>query len=118
MATCNAGGDCRIHCPGGCGCIYVHETDECICKCYNGEPTDNVKEYSLGNLISISVAGLQLGQVGAHLDGLLAREVLVPASRVHEKVNLRVKRASFSKVIRTLGLSTRIPVKAGRASKR
>lgn len=43
--------------------------------------------------------------VAARLDRLLVRELLVPAARAQEKVNLRVKRASFSAVIMTLGLS-------------
>jgi hypothetical protein len=119
MATCacGPGRECTIDCPGrGCGCVYVYDTEECHCACF-GE-ADGHQKYNLGNLISISVAGLPLGQVAARLDRLLVREVLVPAARAQEKVNLRLKRASFSAVIRTLGLSTRVPVKAGRASKR
>jgi hypothetical protein len=120
MARCSAGPrpTCKIDCDGGCSCVYVYETNLCECECFESDGGKSNQKYNLGNLISISVADLQLGQVAARLDRLLLREVLVPASRAHEKVNLRVKRAPFSAVIRTLGLSTRSPVKARRASKR
>lgn len=120
MARCSAGPrpTCKIDCNGGCSCVYVYETNQCECECFESDGEKSNQKYNLGNLISISVADLQLEQVAARLDRLLLREVLVPASRAHEKVNLRVKRAPFSAVIRTLGLSTRSPVKVRRASKR
>ncbi len=35
MANCAAGpGRCKIACTGGCGCVYVHETDQCTCECF------------------------------------------------------------------------------------
>ena len=120
MARCSAGPrpTCKIDCAGGCSCIYMYETNQCECECFESDGGKSNQRYNLGNLISISVADLQLGQVAARLDRLLLREVLEPASRAHEKVNLRVKRAPFSAVIKTLGLSTRSPVRVRRASKR
>ena len=124
MARCSAGpknAGCTIECPKGCGCIYEWETGDCLCNCYNGGDENggiSGGKYNLGSVISISVSGLRLRQVASLLDRRLVREVLVPASRVNDKVNLRVKRASFSTVIRTLGLGTRTRVKRSRASKR
>jgi len=96
----------------------VYEERECYCVCFDDDGGKPNGRYNLGSMISISVAGLQLGQVAEHLDRLLVREVLVPASRAGKKINLRVKRASFSAVLRALGLSTRVPGKTNRASRR
>lgn len=98
--------------------MYVYDTNQCACECFERDGGTSNQTLTLGSMISISVADLQLGQVAARLDRLLVREVLVPASRAHEIVNLRVKRAPFSAVIKALGLSTRVPVGAGRASKK
>jgi sporulation-control protein spo0M len=72
---------------------------------------------SLGNKIDVSVSGLPLGQVAAKFDRLLARDVLVPASRVKKTVRLRLKGVSVSAAIRALGLRTQKAVKP-RPSKR
>ena len=66
---------------------------------------------SLGNKIDVSVSGLPLGQVAAKFDRLLARDVLVPASRVMKTVRLRLKGVSVSAAIRALGLRTQKRVK-------
>jgi hypothetical protein len=72
---------------------------------------------SLGSKVDVSVSGLPLGQVAAHFDRLLARDVLVPASRVKKTVRLRLKGVSVSAAIRALGLRTQKAVKP-RPSKR
>jgi sporulation-control protein spo0M len=72
---------------------------------------------SLGNKIDVSVSGLPLGQVAAKFDRLLARDVLVPASRVKRTVRLRLKGVTVSAAIRALGLRTQKKVKP-RPSKR
>ncbi len=107
MANCAAGPRrCRISCIGGCGCVYVHDTDQCTCECFDDAGTTNGK-LGLGALVSVSVSGLSLGQLAARLDLLLAREVLVPAARVGEKVNLRLKRVPVGDVVKALKLATR-----------
>ena len=106
MATCSAG-RCKIVCPpGGCSCVYVYESDTCDCECFGDEPGGSAGVLSLGNKIDVSVSGLPLGQVAAKFDRLLARDVLVPASRVKKTVRLRLKGVSVSAAIRTLGLRT------------
>ena len=108
MTTCNAG-RCKIVCPpGGCACIYVYETDSCNCECFGEEPSGSAGVLSLGNKVDVSVSGLPLGQVAARLDRLLlARNVLVPAGRVKERVRLRLTGVRVSVAISALGLSTR-----------
>jgi len=69
---------------------------------------------SLGSKIDVSVKGLSLAQLATRFDRLLAREVLVPASRTRQKVNLNLKRVSFATVLKTLGLQTRTPKKTRR----
>lgn len=120
MATCSAGPrpTCRIVCDGGCSCVYVYETNLCECECFERDGGTSPQKYNLGSTIAISVVDLPLGRIAARLDRLLIRDVLVPASRAHEKVNYRARRASFSTVLRGLGLSSRAPAKGGRAAKR
>jgi hypothetical protein len=84
----------------------VYETDECTCECFGEEPSGSAGVLSLGNKVDVSVSGLPLGQVAAQLDRLLARDVLVPASRVKERVRLRLKGVRVSAAIRALGLRT------------
>ena len=103
--------------PGGCGCVYVYESDTCDCECYGEEPSGSAGVLSLGNKIDVSVSGLPLGQVAAKFDRLLARDVLVPASRVKRTVRLRLKGVTVSAAIRALGLRTQKKVKP-RPSKR
>lgn len=106
MATCSAG-RCKIVCPpGGCGCVYVYATDTCECECFGEEPSGSRAVLSLGSKVDVSVSGLPLGQVAAQFDRLLARDVLVPASRVRKTVRLRLKGVSVSAAIKALGLRT------------
>ncbi len=109
MANCSAG-KCKIECPGGgCGCIYVYEEDTCTCECYDSNAGGISLTLSLGSKIDVSVKGLPLAQLAARFDRLLAREVLVPASRTRQKVSLNLKRVSFAVALKALGLQTRAP---------
>ena len=120
MATCSAG-RCKIVCPpGGCACIYVYASDTCDCECFGVEPSGSSAVLSLGNKVDVSVSGLPLGQVAANFDRLLARDVLVPASRVKKTVRLRLKGVSVSAAIKALGLRTQKGrlVKSRRAKRR
>lgn len=92
--------------------MYVYESDTCDCECYGEEPSGSAGVLSLGNKIDVSVSGLPLGQVAAKFDRLLARDVLVPASRVKKTVRLRLKGARVSAAIRALGLRTQKAVTA------
>jgi len=69
---------------------------------------------TLGSKIDVSVKGLPLGQLAARFDKLLAREVLVPASRTRQRVSLNLKRVSFATALKQLGLLTRTPKKTRR----
>jgi len=117
MATCKAN-RCKIECTGGCGCVYVYETDTCNCECFGVEGGGSKQGLSLGNKIDISVKGLALGQLATRFDRLLAREVLVPASRTRQKVSLQLKGVSFSTALQALGLQTRLPTKPRRTRAR
>ena len=113
MVTCTAG-RCKITCPpGGCGCVYEYDRDACTCECF-GEETGGGAKLSLNALVDVCVSGLPLGQFAAQLDRMLAREVLVPASRLNEKVKLRLKRVPMSTAIKELGLTTKPKMKSTR----
>lgn len=115
MATCSAGGRCRIVCSGGCGCIYVYDEDVCTCECYDEVgPTTNA--IGLKAVVNVTVIGLPLAQIGARFDRLLTREVLVPASRANEKVTLTLKRVPIATALDKFGLTSR-PKKAAKKSK-
>ena len=111
MATCSCGPRCKIVCEGGCGCVYSYEEDACTCECFDSNVGGGNLSLSLGSKIDVSVKGLSLGQLAARFDKLLAREVLVPASRTRQKVSLNLKRVSFATALKTLGLQTRAPKK-------
>jgi hypothetical protein len=57
-------------------------------------------------LVDVSIEDLPLSQVATMFDGLLAREVLLPASRMHHKVSLKLERVAVSHALKELGLST------------
>jgi hypothetical protein len=107
MATCNAGNDCTITCSAGCGCAYVPSEEFCFCTCYHDTHKVSGLALNSATLVSIAVSGLPLGRVGLLLDGLLAREVLVPATRTEDKVRIKLDRVRLSEVVKTLGLTTR-----------
>ena len=107
MATCSCGPRCKIVCEGGCGCVYSYEEDACTCECFDSNVGGSNLHLSLASKIDVSVKGLPLGQLAARLDKLLAREVLVPASRMRQRVSLNLKRVSFAAALKALGLQTR-----------
>ena len=107
MATCSCGPRCKIVCEGGCGCVYSYEDDTCTCECFDSNVGGGNLSLSLGSKIDVSVKGLPLGQLAARFDKLLAREVLVPASRTRQRVSLNLKRVSFATALKALGLQTR-----------
>ena len=107
MATCSCGPRCKIVCEGGCGCVYSYEEDACTCECFDSNVGGGNLSLGLGSKIDVSVKRLPLGQLAARFDKLLAREVLVPASRTRQKVSLNLKRVSFAAALRALGLQTR-----------
>jgi hypothetical protein len=86
--------------------VYLHEADSCVCECFDADDAVD-GNIGMGTVVSVSVKGLELGRFAARLDRMLAREVLVPASRAREKVNVKLRRVRFSEAIKALGLSTR-----------
>jgi hypothetical protein len=123
MATCNAGPGCKIECEGGCGCVYVYDEHQCYCECFDSVQGGGAGlGLGLATKVNVSVSGLPLGRVATLLDGMLARDVLLPAARVDENVRLKMKGVRLSEALKTLGLSTQRPVaapgKAGRPRKR
>ena len=108
MATCDAGSECTIVCSGGCGCVYVPSEESCHCTCFKSVGTrGSGAALNAATLVNIAVSDLPLGRVGLLLDGILAREVLVPAARTEERVRLKLERVRLSHVVETLGLTTR-----------
>lgn len=107
MANCSAGpARCKIACTGGCACVYMHDIDACSCECFDPE-VSNPANLSLSAEVSITVSGLPLGQVANRLDKLMVREVLVPAGRTKETINIKLKRVPMSEALKRLGLASR-----------
>jgi hypothetical protein len=94
MANCSAG-RCHIECDGGCSCVYEYGADRCTCECFEsgGRAGWNL---DVRARVDVSIKDLPLGQVATMFDGLLARDVLVPASRMHHKVRLKLERVAVS----------------------
>ena len=117
--NCSAG-RCHIQCePGqGCACVHVYEGDYCICECFEEEGPAAGLSAGLTKKVDISVAGLPLGQVATILDGILARDVLLPAARAQEKVRLKMEGVRVSDALKALGLTTQRPVTGARRGAR
>ena len=115
MASCGAG-RCKIECDGGCGCVYIPSEDRCICECF--ESVGGLARLQLNPTVkvTVSVAGLPLGQVATMFDRILERDVLLPAARSQKKVRLKMENVRLSEALRALGLSTRRPVSTPRRS--
>src|SRR5262245_42935996 len=103
MANCSAGpASCKTSCPGGCACVYEHETQECYCERF--EVDDVISgNLSLSAVVSLTVSGLSLGHVADRLDRLMKREVLVPASRSKETIKVEVEKGSAVRGDQTTG---------------
>jgi len=104
MANCSAG-RCRIECDGGCSCVYEYEADRCTCECFESGGSAG---WNLGLTahVDVSITDLPLGQVATMFDGLIARDVMVPASRLQHKVHLKMERVAVSHALEELGLRT------------
>jgi hypothetical protein len=98
----------HIDCDGGCGCIYVYDENACVCECFDSVSSVRMS-LSGATRVNVSIAGLPLGQVATLFDRLLARDVLVPASRVQKKVRLKLEDVSLASALNQLGLSTQKP---------
>jgi|SRR6266545_4711999 hypothetical protein len=105
MARCSCGEDCEITCTGGCGCIYVWEEEHCLCTCFDssGGRRGNL---GLSATVDVSVKGLPLSTLAAHVNRLTGREILVPVSKANKRVNLRLKKVRLRAAIKKLGLRT------------
>jgi hypothetical protein len=110
VASCSAG-RCKIQCGAGegCGCVYVHGEDRCICECFEAAGGLQGLQLSPTAKVTVSVAGLPLGQVATMFDRILARDVLVPAARAQKKVRLKLENVRLSEALRGLGLTTQRP---------
>jgi hypothetical protein len=116
--NCSAG-RCRIQCEEGqgCACVHIYEGDQCICECFEREGPAAGLNAGLTKKVDISVSGLPLGQVATILDGILARDVLLPAARAQEKVRLKMKGVRVSDALKALGLTTQRPAAGARAKR-
>ena len=107
MANCGAG-RCHIECEEGqgCGCVHEIEADRCTCECF--ESGGGVAGWNLhaDAQVDVSITDLPLGQVATMFDGLIARDVMVPASRLQHKVHLKMERVAVSHALEELGLRT------------
>jgi hypothetical protein len=118
VATCSAG-RCKITCPpGGCSCVYEYDRDACTCECFGEETGGSGGKLSLNAVVDVCVSGLPLGQFAASLDRMLARDVLVPASRLNQKVKLRLTHVPVSRAIKELGLTTKTKTKSTKQPRR
>lgn len=106
MANCGAG-RCHIECEGGCGCVYEIEADRCTCECFGSGGGVAGSNLNADAMVDVSIEDLPLGQVATMFDGLLEREVLVPASRMQHKVSLKLEHVAVSHALKELGLTTR-----------
>ena len=115
VASCSAG-RCKIQCGTGegCGCVYIHDEDRCICECF--EAVGGIRGLQLNPTakVTVSVSGLPLGQVATMFDRILARDVMLPAARAQKKVRLKMENVRLSDALRALGLSTQRPASTPR----
>ena len=115
MASCSAG-RCKIQCGTGegCGCVYIHDEDRCICECFEAVGGMRGLQLSPTAKVTVSVSGLPLGQVATMFDRILARDVMLPAARAQKKVRLKMENVRLSDALRALGLSTKRPASTPR----
>jgi hypothetical protein len=126
---CDANSKCGISCdPGqGCGCIYVHPsepggTGECICECFGGTSTEEVK-VSIGNVVrymsirrykpkfktnartklDICANRFPAAVLAQILDRILPDKILVPAKQVNVRIRLRSRSSTVSKIVKSSG---------------
>jgi hypothetical protein len=94
--------------------VYVHGEDRCICECF--EDGRGIRRLQLGPTakVTVSVAGLPLGQVATMFDRIVAQDVLLPAARAQKKVRLKMENVRLSEALRALGLSTQRAASATR----
>jgi hypothetical protein len=102
-------------CTGACGCIYNHDIDACTCECFDDDEV-HAGQFSMGAIVSVTVNGLPLSALAGRFDRLIARDVLVPAARLNDKVTVKLRRVRLSAALAALGLVTRPGSQRPRAS--
>lgn len=106
MAYCNAGGGCAVSCSGGCYALRVHRTARCYRGC-TGSPLKVPGQFTKidgSEVVTLSVNGVTLLDVGLALGKIHKRKIAVPAEKALRKVSIKNKEASLDTLLESLGL--------------
>ncbi len=95
-----------IDCGDGCGCVYVYGTNQCICECFGDgfHVGKGVGGITLATQVDVTFRGAPLTQMGMFLERFFPGKIHIPAAKAQTKVSLKLKKVSFSKVIKSSGL--------------
>jgi hypothetical protein len=109
--------DCAGICPTSAHCIaiYIHDTGECWVLCSKDDvtlPEDSPATVGLDDDIDIDMRGVELAQLGEFLARRVEVDLLVPAARVTDWVEVKAKQTTLRAVIDEVGLVVAGPDRA------
>jgi hypothetical protein len=117
MGKCQAG-DCGISCEGECICFASTENpSDCDCSCDGpilvAIALRNYAAYP-NALIDVHAVDMPLIRVAEWFEDLFPEQILVPASKVHTRININVKATKVADFIKDIGLVPRSEPLVGR----
>jgi len=103
--------DCDHMCAGHpqCMAIWVYDKDQCWYTCTGAAapPTDTPVKRSLDIEINLSVKEATLASIASFIAARVEGELLVPASRLDEKITFSAKKLTLREAVTKLGLVAR-----------
>ena len=101
MARCSCGEDCEITCTGDADASTIGKRSIASARALILRAAKRAS-WDLSATVDVSVKGLPLITLAAHVNRLTGREILVPASKANKRVNLRLKKVRLRAAIRKL----------------
>src|SRR5689334_3372798 len=102
--------DCDTACPGSAHCIAIWLYDKGVCwsLCQDATSAAGIDlKQVLDSEVDIEVKAMSLARVAEFLSGRVDAEILVPAARINEAVDLIEKKTYLRAVVEKMGLVVR-----------
>ena len=107
MVTSKEDCTCAHHCPdGACICIWDYEEERCsiLCSHHTTPPKVVTAKAALDTQVRVEAIDVELADFGEFVAGLCGADLLIPAARASEKVNVHADYTTLGDVIASVGL--------------
>ena len=100
---------CEHMCPDAadCTCIWYESTHACVFSCSSTLPHLLKVKKAMDETVTVTTRNVELGKFAQLLSQVCDAEILIPAARLEEKLNLYEKGVTIGEVARKVGLVVR-----------